>query len=85
MAAPATTTITGNELATRLDALRVEIDTLTEAAYQLSFDADPGTASVAQGLHKTLRQFQRDTDKRGHHGLKSRLRHPANTAAKDKP
>ena len=52
-------------------------------AYALSFDTDPGTASVAQGLHKTLRQFQRDTDKRGHSGLKSRLRHPANTAEKE--
>ena len=54
----------------------MEIDTLTGAAYQLSFDADPDTASVAAGLHKTLRQFQRDTDKRGHNGLKSRLRDP---------
>ena len=52
----------------------MEIDTLTDAAYQLSYDSDPGTASVAAGLHKTLRLFQRDTDKRGHHGLKSRLR-----------
>ncbi|MET0511826.1 MAG: hypothetical protein ABW135_09125 [Thermoleophilaceae bacterium] len=63
----------------------MEIDALTGAAYPLSFDGDPGTASVAAGLHKTLRQFQRDTDKRGHHGLKSRLRHPANTAEQDKP
>ena len=84
MAAPANTAITGDELATRLDALRVVIDTLTDAAYQLGFDTDPGTASVAQGLHKTLRQFQRDTDKRGHNGLKSRLRHTAHTE-KDKP
>ena len=83
MATPANTTITGAELATRMDALRVEIDTLTDAAYMLSFDSDPGTASVAQGLHKTLRQFQRDTDKRGHGGLKSRLRHPANSAEKE--
>ena len=80
-----TKTITGDDLATRLDALRVEIDTLTDAAYQLSYDTDPGTASVAAGLHKTLRQFQRDTDKRGHGGLKSRLRQPANTAEKHKP
>ena len=72
----ANNTITGDDLATRLDALRVEIDTLTGAAYQLSFDADPDTASVAAGLPKTLRQFQRDTDKRGHNGLKSRLRDP---------
>ena len=42
MAAPATT-ITADELATRLDALRVEIDTLTDAAYALSFDAAPLT------------------------------------------
>ena len=64
MAVPTTTT-TGPDLATRLDALRVEIDTLTDAAYALSIDADPGTASVAAG-HKTLRQFQRDTDDRCH-------------------
>ena len=41
MAVP-TTTITGPD--------RVEIDTLTDAAYALSIDADPGTASVAAGL-----------------------------------
>ena len=61
----------------------MEIDTLTDAAYALSFDSDAETASVCQGLHKSLRQWQRDTDRVGHQGLKSRLRHPANTAEKE--
>ena len=63
----------------------MEIDTLVDAAYLLSYDTDPAVAQPAQGLHKTLRQFQRDTDKRGYAGLKSRLRDPANTAEEDKP
>ena len=83
MAAPAAT-ITGDELATRLDALRVEIDTLTDAAYQLSYDADPGTASVCAGLHSTRASFSATPTSAGFARLKSRLRHPA-TTAKDKP
>ena len=83
MAAHADSTITPDELAKRLDALNEEVNTLTDAAYLASYDTDPAVASPAQGLHKTLRQFQRDLGKRGHQGLKSRLRDPADTAAKE--
>ena len=68
----------------RLDALSVEVDTLVDAAYLSSYDTDPAVVQPAQGVHKTLRQFQRDLGKRGHQGLKSRLRDPANTAEQDK-
>ena len=83
MTAPADSTITPDDFATRLDALGAEIDTLVAAAYLLGYDTDPVVAQPAQGLHKSLRQFQRDLGKRGHHGLKSRLRDPANTAEKE--
>ena len=67
---------TPDELATRLDDLRSEIDTLTAAAHTLTFDSDREIASAAGGIHRSLRGLQKNFDLRGHHGLKSRLRDP---------
>ena len=68
--------ITPDELATRLDALRVEIDTLADSAHALSFDTDREIASAAGGVHRSLCGLQKNFDLRGHAGLKSRLRDP---------
>ena len=54
MAAPADKTITPNDLATRLDALSAEVNTLTDAADQLGFDSDPGVRIGLPGLAQEL-------------------------------